>query len=303
MDNKADKYKLNVNKLMDRRAKSKYANSCKFINEYQEYRNISIKFKELNSELIDDYSLFLSDVKGFAQSSIKLHISILKFFCLRAEEENINVNKGYKSKVFLKSKKEYKEPYLNEDEITLIYNFQTDVRELIIARDNFVIGLRTGLRISDFLTRLNIENIKDDFIEIKTKKTNTNIAIPLHWQVKAILKRYNGNLPPKIAENTFNQKIKIIAKKIGLNQKLEGGILMINDKGEKRKVFGTFEKWQLITSHICRRSFATNLIGKVPNQVIMHVAGWSNEKQMFAYNKMTNRESAEELRLYWEKEK
>ncbi len=32
----------------------------------------------------------------------------------------------------------------------------------------------------------------------------------------------------------------------------------------------------------------------------MDVAGWSNEAQMFAYNKQTNRESAIKLKEYWE---
>lgn len=153
-----------------------------------------------------------------------------------------------------------------------------------------------------FSERLNIDNIKDGFIEIKTKKTNTNVAIPLHWQVKEILKKYNGNLPPKVHEHFFNKKIKEIAKELNFNQVMEGGIQKITEEGGQRKVFGKYQKWELITSHICRRSFATNLIGKVPNQVIMDVAGWSNEKQMFDYNKTTNKESANELKLYWENE-
>ncbi|MGE4347921.1 MAG: hypothetical protein AB7D46_11000 [Flavobacteriaceae bacterium] len=80
-----------------------------------------------------------------------------------------------------------------------------------------------------------------------------------------------------------------------------GGIIEVDKKTKiKRKKIGVYKKHQLITSHICRRSFATNLIGKVPNQVIMDVAGWSNEAQMFAYNKQTNRESAIKLKEYWE---
>ena len=67
------------------------------------------------------------------------------------------------------------------------------------------------------------------------------------------------------------------------------------------KVYGKYPKYELITSHICRRSFCTNLFGKVPNQVIMDVQGWKSESQMYDYNQQTNRESAIKLKAHWDK--
>ena len=44
-----------------------------------------------------------------------------------------------------------------------------------------------------------------------------------------------------------------------------------------------FPKWQLIKSHICRRSFATNHYNKLPNKLIMAVTGHATEKMLLAY--------------------
>ena len=168
-------------------------------------------------------------------------------------------------------------------------------------RDNFVVGLWSGLRISDFLTRLDILNIQDGFIKIKTKKTSTKVAIPIHSQVAAILKKRNGKLPSKISEQKFNDKIKIIAQLCDIDEEMIGGVVQVDDKTKvKRKVIGSYKKYELVTSHICRRSFATNLFGKIPNKVLIDICGWSNEEMLFNYNKTTNMESAIVLQKHWE---
>ena len=44
-----------------------------------------------------------------------------------------------------------------------------------------------------------------------------------------------------------------------------------------------FEKWQLIGSHTCRRSFATNLYGKLETVFIMQMTGHTKESTFLAY--------------------
>ena len=80
-----------------------------------------------------------------------------------------------------------------------------------------------------------------------------------------------------------------------------GGVSLVDEKTKvKRKVIKVYKKYELVTSHICRRSFATNLFGKIPNKAIMDICGWSNEEMLFKYNKQTNMESAKILKEYWE---
>ena len=66
-----------------------------------------------------------------------------------------------------------------------------------------------------------------------------------------------------------------------------------------RKEFGMYKKYELITSHTARRSFATNLHSIVPNHVIMDIGGWQNEEMLLHYVKRTKNESAAALKELW----
>ena len=54
-----------------------------------------------------------------------------------------------------------------------------------------------------------------------------------------------------------------------------------------RKAPGLYPKYELITSHTCRRSFASNWYGKLPNSAIMAATGHSKEEDFLRYIKVT----------------
>ena len=262
-----------------------------------------IKFKEIDSILLDRFAAFLA-VEKYTPITADRFIKRFKFFCRRAEAMNLEINKNFQEKVFIEEEKiKYKYPYCNEHEIELIFKETYPLNSTIdCVRDNRVIGLWTGLRVGDFLTRLDVKDFNNGFIDVVTEKTKTPVSIPIHEHIKAVLEKRNGALPPKISEQKFNQYIKIIAKDVGMNQEMTGGIA-VKDKAtkNKRKVVSQYQKHLLVSSHICRRSFATNLYGEVPNHVIMDICGWSSEKQMLHYIQETNRESAMIVKNHWVK--
>lgn len=301
LKNKAKTHKVSSSKFLSQNTIGQYEQVYKNLLEY-EGKN-KVKLNDLSVDFFDSLSLYLTDIKKYSTETTKRKIKRLKFFCERAEFDNIPINKQYKERVFVKEEEtEYKQPYLNEDEITKIFKYDFSFNKTLEdCRDNLIIGLWTGLRISDFLKRLNVENIENGFIKIKTMKTNTWVTIPIHPQVEFILNKRKGNLPDKISEQKFNQKIKLIAQACDIDEEMIGGIPKVDPETKiKRKVIGVFKKYELITSHICRRSFCTNLFGKVPNKTIMDVAGWSTEDMLLKYNKQTNMESALILKKHWE---
>lgn len=302
LENKADKYKVSANSYMSNRSIAHYSRLKDMLVEFEGKKQI--KLSEINGEILDQISQFLTS-KNYAEETTKRHLGRVKFFCERAEELNLNVNKGYKERVFVeKQEVEYKQPYLTIEEINKIYELKIDDMELDSIRDNFIIGLWTGLRVSDFLERLSVDNIKDNIILIKTLKTKQDVAIPLHYQVREILNKRLGLLPPKCSDVKFNKEIKEICKLAKITKPILGGKTVKTGVGrsDKRKEIGYFPKYELVASHICRRSFATNHFGKVPNKVIMDVCGWKSEQQMLDYNKQTNIESAKILANYWKEE-
>jgi integrase len=133
-------------------------------------------------------------------------------------------------------------------------------------RDWLIIGLWTGLRISDFL-KLKKEDYNDGFIQNNSFKTGIPVIIPIHPDVQQVINKRDGNLPRPISDQNFNDFIKIVAKEVGITQMIDGSKMEMVLKEDKtkvsRKVRGKYPKCELVTSHICRRSFATNLYGKI----------------------------------------
>lgn len=298
---KAPKYKVSAEKYMDERTISHYTILNNLIKKYE--GKDKIKFAAIDDILLDNFSEFLTTQK-YAEKTAKRMIGRFKFFCGRAEAENIIINQAYKNRVFVaKEKHDYKEPYLDEVEINKIFNLDLSKdTTLENVRDNLIIGLWTGLRVSDFNNKLKLDNFHDDFIEIETEKTKTFVSIPIHWMVAAILKKRKGSMPEKISDPKFNKHIKTICKRLKFNQMMIGGVSTVDPVTKiKRKVVKLYEKHELVTSHICRRSFATNNYGTVPNSTLMAICGWASEEQMLDYIKKTNREHAETLKKVWDK--
>ena len=220
-------------------------------------------------------------------------------WCKNIELEGLPINPQYKHSEFMALSNKTKDTYLNETEINAVYDFDfsTSTR-LDNARDLFIIGLRTGLRISDFL-RLKDINLNRGFIEIETAKTGEPVIIPLHNQIQAILNKRNGALPYTISDQKFNEYIKEICQKVGINELTDGAKM---NPETKRKETGLYPKYELISSHTCRRSFASNLYGKLPNMVIMAITGHTTEAVFLKYIKITKKEHAETLKTYWANE-
>ena len=298
--NKAPTWKVSSGKFLDDKSIGQYKLFIRILKSFEKAKKVVLR--EISEELLDSFSTFLSD-SGYAHATASRHIKRFKFFCERAIAENIEVSKQFKNRVFVKEEDNfYLHPYLSEFEINKIFkhDFSFD-KKLDNCRDLFVIGLWTGLRISDFLKRLNVSNFNEEgMIKIKTAKTRTFVQIPVHRHVKAILEKRNGELPKKISESKFNKYVKIICQVVEIDEVMAGAVMDVNEKTkEKRKKFGNYKKYELVTSHICRRSFCTNLMGHVPNKVICDIAGWSDENMMHKYNKTTKLESAMTLQSHW----
>ena len=183
--------------------------------------------------------------------------------------------------------------YLNEDEVDDLFAFKASTASLNNVRKLFLVGATIGLRISD-LMQLKTFEIKDGMMEVLTQKTKQRISIPIDPRVES----YIEEVKP-LAHPVFNRILKDLFKEFGLNEMVEG---YVKRKGNKR-VFGIYPKWKLVTSHVMRRSFASNLYGKLPTVVIMAVTGHSTEKSFLTYIKKPQLDHARELAAYYRGER
>jgi integrase len=282
--------------LLTNKEKSQILKALEQFNNFQQKEKTRIKLVDFDTQKIKDFYDFLIGEK-YASASAKKILGEIKFLCQKAEELKINVCLDHKTKISFKDKSEKIDSiYLNEKEIDLIYKHDFSDSELLdIIRDNFILNLWTGLRISD-LKNLDSSNFIDGHIEYTSQKTNTLAVLPKHPHVKAILTKRFGNLPPKINKDEYNIQIKEVCRICGIDAPTKGKLF---DPKKKRKIAGTYPKYKLVSSHTARRSFATNLSEVLTVSEIAKVGGWNKEDMAVHYNKKNKFEITEKLDNIW----
>lgn len=183
--------------------------------------------------------------------------------------------------------------YLSENELAKIYNLKlSDDKELEEIRDIFIVGCYTGLRYSD-LSTLSPEHIDvaNETISLKQRKVHKAVIIPMIDYVPDILEKYDYDLP-KVPSYKFNERLKELGKKAKLKQKVE----VVPKKGNLR-VKEVHEKWEMMSSHTCWRSFCTNMyLSGFPAEELMRISGHKSPAAFMRYIKVDNMPAANRLK-------
>lgn len=286
-------------KRFDLRTIQKYNTVLKILQEFS--KKYYLTFDSIDKNFYTNYVTFLNK-KKYNLNTVGRYIQVTKTFLTYATENGYNKNMFFKSKQFKAHKVPGFSIYLTEAEINAIYEkdlSQTPYLERV--RDLFVVGCWTGLRFSDF-TAIRPENIEGDFLRIKTFKTGEKVIIPIHPLVREIMAKYAGkypnSLPPAISNQKMNSYLKDIAKEVDIlkvdieAEGVKGGMRF----SEKKK------KFDLVTTHTARRSFATNVYKSgFPAISLMKITGHRTEKSFLLYIKVTPEENAEKLLQHWNK--
>jgi integrase len=247
-------------------------------------------FESIDSDWYDDFSKWCNN-KGFKDNYKGKHIKTLKTFLNNALEIGLTNNRNHQKRTFSVFKEDSDAIYLNIDELHQMWeldlsNDPTKER----ARDLFLIGCFTGLRVSDY-NNLKPSNIKEvngvKMFVVKTQKTKKTVAIPLHPIIEAILIKYDG-IPNRMFDQKINQNIKEVARLTELFEVIETTATISGlEVTQKRK------KFEMVTSHTARRSFCTNayLMG-MDSLDIMAISGHTTEKNFLKYIKVTPEQRA-----------
>jgi len=297
MKQKSPNWKVNSKQYMNKVLMSQYNMTIKLFCNYEKQINKKLTIKDLSIEDLYEFSSYL-ERNNYNYSTIRRNIMRVKFFLNRCMEDGIKINTTCNQRMYIEKEEDADGIYFNEQEVLKIY--QTDFsfdEKLQIAKENLLIGIFTGLRVSDYLTRLDLSNIKDDYITIITQKTKTKVVIPLHKIVKEIIASRFGQLPPKMNEYEFGKSIKTIGMICGFDNLVYGKKW---NPETKRKELGYYKRYELFTTHICRRSMASNLYGKIPDNSILSIMGWSDKKMLLKYVQTSKKEHANKLKEYWE---
>lgn len=194
---------------------------------------------------------------------------------------------------------------LTPDEISHIYHFKIGMAEtysfrskkmlkmrrnkietLEKIRDMFVLSCNLGQRYSD-MVRISPENFKNGIFSIVQQKTGNKCHVPINTLsidsriTFAILEKYGYHAPYTGDINNYNTYLHELLYHIGED--------FLEDVYIDNKINGiitreTKQRFQLISSHSARRSFATiNTLRNIPRSKILRATGHSSEKAFSRY--------------------
>jgi integrase len=269
--------------------RKKYKSTLVKLEEYETHSGKKVKLSDVNEKFRVAFNIYLKNEKGLAINTIGKYIKIVKTVAIDAQSNGLEV-----SPLLNKVKGQTqagRKVYLNFEELEQIKAAKLEDEALETTRDWLVVGCYTGQRVSDLL-RMNKNMIESKngfkFIYIQQTKTGKWVLIPIHKEVQTILDKRKGDFPNSFAESIgsasamFNRHLKDLCRIAQINKPEEGRLF---NPTTKRNESGEFKKWKLITSHVCRRSFASNFYATdlYPTPLLMNITAHGTEKMFLEY--------------------
>jgi len=260
----------------------------RLLNSFEKEHKTTLIVGKLDLNFRDKFLKYLND-NGYSNGTIILYIRTLVQILKFAKKRGVKISNDLEFfKEGLKKKKTLN-VYLTLEEIDKIYKLEGLSAKEDIARDWLVISCNTAQRVGD-LFNFNKSNLnaEGDVLTVQqTKNQNSKpIQIPLLPQVLEILQKYNGDFPPllsNVVKNNFNYYGKLI-KEICKKAKLNDEIKTLQYKSAKNNSgVVTKKKWELVSSHCGRRSFCSNMYGKIPTPLLMMISGHKEESTLLLY--------------------
>ncbi len=270
-----------------------YGTTFNTLKDYKSHKaKKTLDFQDITDAFFKDFEAFAYQIKKYNPNTFWKYITILKTAMREAQDKSYHNNEHYKR--FSSKKVPTHEIYLDEIELEKIYRLDlTEKKGHDITRDLFIIGCFTGgLRFSDW-AKIRPNQIKEEnrkmICTVTTEKTGQIVSFPLtHSYVKEILIKYDNNLPKPLSNQKSNEYLKDIGKWATIDIPT---IKTEYPSGIRTET--TVFKYELITTHTARRSFATNLANrKYPLHQIRLMTGHATEKQLHQYLKTSSLENA-----------
>ena len=256
---------------------------------FEQREKFKIDFENIDLRFYKKFVDYLTIKLQVGPNTIGKLITNLKVFLREALEDGLTANNVFTHRKFKSLNFKSDTVYLTTDEINEMQNLDLIGHPRYDrVRDTFVIGCYTGLRFSD-LTKIKPQHIENGMIEITQTKTGNPVVIPMVQDVIQILEKYNNTLP-KISNQKYNEYLYEVCKKC---EALKKEITTHTIKGGK-KITIVEPKYEFISSHTARRSFATNeyKAGDLEVSEIMAITGHKTEKAFYKYIRETPKETA-----------
>ena len=278
-----------------------HKNALKRLQLFCSEKKLGLVWELFNNKLEERLTAWMNE-KDYSANTIASQYSIMKVWLSDAEKDGLIKDPSFHQ--YTTKTHDVSNIYLTEDEIKHIYEIDFNSKEvkdqidpksnIEQTRDLFVVACWTGLRYGDWHD-LSKANLSANRMVVPTHKTNKMVVIPLHPYVKAIIEKYGGVLPVSVDKSKTNKQIRLCGKLAGIDEE----VILNRIRGGK-EVLLKKHKYDFITNHTARRSFATNMyLKKTPVHSIMAITGHTTEANFMKYIKVDKERHADIVEKYF----
>ena len=255
-------------------------NAASAIMDFMDYKPEDVQASEIDIHWIIRFAEYIKD-RAKSPNTQRVYFTIFKGLLAKA------IRRGYAFPVNIEDvKDEFKtQPeasesvYTNKEEIILLENYQSEQRQERFARAVYLLCAYTGCRLNDhkFITET---CISDNTVSYTSEKTKITARIPMHPIVPELIKELKTfNYAFNSEKCIVDSSIKEIFRKLGLTQTVS------LYKWGKRLIG---QKYEFISAHTARISFATNLyIDGYSIEQVKRMMGHSNSEMTSRYIKVS----------------
>ena len=255
------------NELRDT-TKRDYLQTFATLKEFERNTSYVVSFETITLDFYNRLQKYMIKDLDHSLNTFGKRIKTIKSIMNYATEIGVNKNLEYQ-------KKSFKVLSVKTNRIFLTIKEINKLKELNLSgaqaktRDAFVLMCYLGLRFSDY-NKINHNNISNGFLDITMHKTGERVSIPIHPYALEIIEGYNYILP-QLSNTKLNKMIKKVCEYANIDDE-------VVDRGVVSK------KYELVTCHTARRSFATNgYLSDVPIRDLMRITGHKKENTFLNY--------------------
>ena len=265
--------------------KRKYPKYLRILDVFEQVNGCSAEWDNITKVNLNRFADALQE--RVAKNTAKYYCAMLKSV-LSLYSDEVSLPKDYNKELSVKGETSVC-AWLTENEIDLLVNYTPENETERIVINQFILGCLTGARFSDY-SRFTSANISTGKLVYVSMKTKIKSELPLSTAVERII--MNDLSKGSVSMTTFNKTIRSICKKCGINETTQ-----IFHKGED----AIGEKWQFVTSHTARKSFATNVYLRCRDIFLISKYMGHSSVDMTATYIMSVGDAPEEVKQYFEK--
>ena len=259
-----------------------YKSLYRIVKAYEFEKSEKLYLNSIDKYTAESFTHFLKIEKQYSDNYCGQLLKLLKIILRDAEKSGLEVH-PYSNYIesFKQKSSDRILHILNPMEIKALKELQHIPEDYADSYKWLLIGLCIGQRVSDLL-KLSPNNLRKaptglyiDIIQQKTRKSVTvGVVDPL------VIEILENELPKKVSQVVFNKQIKALCRMAAIDELVSG---FKNNPKTRRKEILKAPKYEFVTSHIMRRSFASNYYGKIETPLLMNITGHSKESTFLTY--------------------